>query len=366
MSASLATQGGGLVEGFAVEDIHALLRQASRRSSSINDQTRNRMNRISKPSSTGNSPRNPTARRSTLAAGYGQQFNLARQAHPSLETTEYMTDGDSGSKVRPTSWHPPSIQPKPVSLAPAAPTDYFPQTSMSTYTFPTGAFVTTQVNGLITPLSQPCCGDPLNSETFSGLDEDPYAYLDEFRGPSEPEWPSYTYSWDSACHSHRESHMHMSPGAESSEPFKSKMNTTLPSPESLPTQGTSTVDSSDPILTKIESTTEDLVGMGLYDPPSDYATTVFSGSLLGEGRSGKGLKLEETFEPSAVDEDEDEDEEEDAPGEEDILVEEDAKVSSHETRTTSSLPNETRVGNSFVPHQGPNMISSNPSITGWI
>jgi len=74
-----------------------------------------------------------------------------------------------------------------------------------------------------------------------------------------------------------------------------------------------------------ESDGEILYGMGLYDTPERdsavdfHRSTVFS--LLGSSatqpeKTGKGLKLEDAWEPPASDdEDEDEDEEEDAEGE---------------------------------------------------
>ncbi|KAF4452010.1 hypothetical protein F53441_5083 [Fusarium austroafricanum] len=106
-------------------------------------------------------------------------------------------------------------------------------------------------------------------------------------------------------------------------------STTPPTPETLPqTQLSQPAVSEDPDYQALEDATEEdgeiLVGMGLYDTPEkynedpqldNYRSTV--SSLLGSSfRSheprGKGLKLEETWEPPKSDEeDEGEDEEDD-------------------------------------------------------
>ncbi|KAG7419024.1 hypothetical protein LZL87_000628 [Fusarium oxysporum] len=106
-------------------------------------------------------------------------------------------------------------------------------------------------------------------------------------------------------------------------------STTPPTPETLPqTQLSQPAVSEDPHYQALEDAAEEdseiLVGMGLYDTPekynedpqlNNYRSTV--SSLLGSSfrthePQGKGLKLEETWEPPKSDEeDEDDDEDED-------------------------------------------------------
>ena len=143
-------------------------------------------------------------------------------------------------------------------------------------------------------------------ETFSGLDEDPYAYLDEFRGDYTPAWSAYSQLPDAPDLSNDNAIVNIPADAQSSLPLlKPKMATAPSSPDFLPIQGSSLMEygNDEPsLLSKIDSTANDLVGMGLYDPPSPCTGTLFSGSFGGES-IGKGLKLEETFEPSIVDDD---------------------------------------------------------------
>lgn len=105
-------------------------------------------------------------------------------------------------------------------------------------------------------------------------------------------------------------------------------STTPPTPETLPqTQLSQPAVSEDPHYQALEDAAEEdgeiLVGMGLYDTPekynedpqlNNYRSTVSSllGSSFGAHEpQGKGLKLEETWEPPKSDEeDEDEDDEE--------------------------------------------------------
>lgn len=220
---------------------------------------------------------------------------------------ELLSTGNMTFKARPISWHPSSMPQGPVDSPGAYPT----QQPTSTCNFPPGSFTTTQVNGLITPLSQPCFDDPFNAEHFTGLDEDPYAYLDEFRGDATPAWSTYSYFPDPAGLPNDNNVVNSVAHDYSSPPnLKPQLDTAPSSPNFLPTQGLSQFEhrKDEPtLLSKIDSTANDLVGMGLYDPPSPCTGTLFSGSL-GGGSIGKGLKLEETFEPSTVqDDDDDED-----------------------------------------------------------
>lgn len=69
-------------------------------------------------------------------------------------------------------------------------------------------------------------------------------------------------------------------------------------------QPASEPDTQDHSLNRQKS--KELIGMGLYDPP-DNSTSLLAGGLLS---TGKGLKLEETWQPPADDDDEDDEPEE--------------------------------------------------------
>lgn len=111
-------------------------------------------------------------------------------------------------------------------------------------------------------------------------------------------------------------------------------STTPPTPETLPqSQLSQPVVSEDIQYQALDDASEEegeiLVGMGLYDAPekfnedpqlNNYRSTVSSllgSSFRGCEPSGKGLKLEETWEPPKSDDEEDDDDEEEEEEEED-------------------------------------------------
>lgn len=271
---------------------------------------RRRSHRVSKPSSTGNSPRKKAGRRSTLAAGMSQpKIVMDHGSFADSRAVDVGTGGDLTitSRTRPTSWHPSSCLGTATTAFPTT-TPYYRDGEVSDYPFPSMSFSTAMVNGLVTPLSQPCYNEPPIQESLTALDNsqpypDPYAFLDEFRADPDPNWAMYSplsTPFDGPYYGHN------SYGAQQLQTHtfpQPSENTAPPSPDFLPIQGTANDTNDDepsPLLSKIASATEELVGMGLYDPPSQSFGLPYRGKL---GSIGKGLKLEETFEPSTDDED---------------------------------------------------------------
>ena len=190
---------------------------------------------------------------------------------------------------------------------------------------------TTEVNGLVTPISYPNPGEPFIYENFTPLEELPpqgfnlrYGDLNEFgvdRGffwtpGSEKGQPSFecsnNFGYVPGIYNHQ------------SVGFNPVSNATTapPTPDFLPIQNFSPSSAIAGMTTSAPNPdATELVGMGLYDPPSPpQAATVLNGAILAlpiRTGAGKGLKLEETFQPSTAEEEDDDDEEEEEEDEED-------------------------------------------------
>ncbi|KKY27920.1 hypothetical protein UCRPC4_g00764 [Phaeomoniella chlamydospora] len=188
---------------------------------------------------------------------------------------------------------------------------YFPDTNRPNYLLTPYSFTTAQVHGLITPISQPCYGEPFNHEALSTLDDpvcpypDPYAFLDEFRAETNPEYsaaysPSSTAPYPTVSYSPFETsnqHQH------DQQTYTSQQFATTAPPSPSQEDNDSNNKSSPVAHVSKVATAEELVGMGIYDPPTPAAASYLFG---GQGQyTGKGLKLEETFEPSLIEDDED-------------------------------------------------------------
>lgn len=106
------------------------------------------------------------------------------------------------------------------------------------------------------------------------------------------------------------------------------IDTAPPSPSLLPIQNFDNDGSTSPfVLGSPRMDREELVGMGLYDRPQDVqSSTLFSGGSTSMAALtagiGKGLKLEESFEPppATVEDEEDEDETEEQEEAEDLTA----------------------------------------------
>jgi len=199
-------------------------------------------------------------------------------------------------------------------------------------TLPPGTFMTTTVNGLVTPLSYPYSGEePIPQDELSSLDDahpyaqfdlnSQYAYLNEFSAGHTPTWEPYG---PQQMGSSRPS---ISFGHDSYYQNGSSFVTTAPpTPDFLPIQHFSSRHQDSELNSyalRSKPSGDELVGMGLYDAPE--ALDLGDGALWGKTYlesfdgtepspvgGGKGLKLEETFQPSmeAADENLSEDEEE--------------------------------------------------------
>ena len=180
-------------------------------------------------------------------------------------------------------------------------------------------FTTTQVNGLITPLTQASSGESCYNETFTPLDEMQLQCIDNTY--PFPDQTGYNPSWipqnnpaqhDPARQPSMYSGTHMMhrqmPFTYVSAP-DTYTGTAPPTPDFLPTSTYGYGGEEGPQITR-EPDGEVLVGMGLYDAPSSPNSNALSGGQIAlphRTSAGKGLKLEETFQPSTEEESEDDD-----------------------------------------------------------
>jgi hypothetical protein len=188
--------------------------------------------------------------------------------------------------------------------------------------FLTNPFATAKVNGLITPLTQPSSGASCYNETFTPLEE--MQMQGSENQYSAYEQAGYGRQWapqqqDNRQHPPQQSYFgKTSFSTDRSSPFAytsaqdAYVGTAPSTPNLFPASNSSAAgDSEAPISSNQDDKV--LVGMGLYDAPPPVQRTHFSGdrfSLPHRGSAGKGLKLEETFEPSNEDDGDDEGSEE--------------------------------------------------------
>jgi hypothetical protein len=262
--------------------------------------------KVVKQSSRGNSPKNLTRRRTTAS-----HSTTKHRAAWKGSAWSCSVPGANGSNLaattRPISWHPNSANPMPVNdwtFPHQFPDSAYPSHCMN------NSFTTAQVNGLITPLTQPSSAESCCNEAFTPLDELRMPSLDNaccfpeqadddrFRPPQHN--PTMHYSTN-------QPHMYRQTCTTDLQiPFAYPSaddvhrGTAPPTPDFFPASKHQVVEEGKEAALP-ESEDEVLVGMGLYDAPSPPSSTVLQGSqlLLPHRRSaGKGLKLEETFQPS--------------------------------------------------------------------
>ncbi len=193
----------------------------------------------------------------------------------------------------------------------------FPDSTYSSY-FP-HSFTTTEVNGLVTPLTQPSSAESCYQEAFTPLEEMQFQNLDNtYSFPSQAGqdtfWPSQQAL---ALHYpvHQPSGYQQSLPSDLEIPFTYtsapglNIGTAPPTPDLVAISNDALVEGGRP-LALTQSEDEVLVGMGLYDAPSPSNVPVsYQRQMVLPHREsvGKGLKLEETFNPSNEDASEDED-----------------------------------------------------------
>jgi hypothetical protein len=175
-------------------------------------------------------------------------------------------------------------------------------------------FTTAEVNGLITPLTQPSSTGSCYQEGFKPLEEIQRQNLDttyaSFSGQTGHNlfWPSQHnlvphYPVNQAP-SYQISHsaVQETPFTYTSAPDM-YTGTAPPTPDLLATPRIANVKGQDSLAAG-QTDDEVLVGMGLYDAPSmPHPASLPGGQIVlpYRGSAGKGLKLEETFQPSNED-----------------------------------------------------------------
>ncbi|KZL71725.1 hypothetical protein CT0861_12014 [Colletotrichum tofieldiae] len=316
--------------------------QASRRLSRGSSGQRNgNAMRVAKPTSANNSPRSSSAmqaRRRTIV----NEGSLARRRQQPIDHVAMPEYGSHSRPSRPLSWHPstfPTQQHKMPVAQHMASYPFPPATSAydadSYHVYqqfpptPAAYSCTTSPVASFSPLSLPFgtydSSAYLPVEGWNAPQQEPPAYVSsETTGYAEP-FPALPTTLPDLTPSSTSTHWH-------SYPMDGFPSTSPPTPETLPQaqQAQPIVPNEDTIpyqpLDEPEEEGEILVGMGLYDAPDKYdqdpqldASRSAMSSLLGapyrpqEG-TGKGLKLEESWQPPESSDDEDADQD-DADGE---------------------------------------------------
>jgi hypothetical protein len=322
--------------------------------------------RIVKPNSASNSPRGSAGlgrRRTVMTDGaYRRRLAMIDQnvaaggytPNEGLQLPAYTT--------RPVSWHPSShLAPQPnyqgaypvpapelnhqfqIYDLPPTPAVYSGYTSPSS-TFSPLSLPYTGYEQAEQQTSYPNQSNSFQSSTNYNINQTPY-----LEQPAQNFVPQSTSNMDSSMYSHFDWNNFAANGFENS-------STAPPTPENfLPIQHpepTFPAEESIPYHPLSDSDDgEELIGMGLYDTPEpakapssdpqlDNYRTLMMSHLLGAGRrvepTGKGLKLEETWNPPpSDDEDEDDDDEQDGEGESD---DEDTTEQTASIATTTSEP----------------------------
>ncbi|KIW21440.1 hypothetical protein PV08_02020 [Exophiala spinifera] len=241
-----------------------------------------RPNRVVKPSSRNSSPRNSGRRKTTTGATLSSR---TRSLVDHLRSRSQQQPDFDNSRSRPVSWH----------------TTYdglhIPFDSCTPeYDSSAWDFTTTQVNGLVTPISHPVMNEPQIQELMTPLDEVNAANIvighgsqhclnQVWHDDKHSKFDRYTFApFDSSLYSSQPA---MVSGVATAPPSPS-----YPSASEINVQDLS-LDSSDG---KAQDNREELVGMGLYDSPAQVqSSSLLLGNFAGSGQTS--LKLAESFEP---------------------------------------------------------------------
>lgn len=307
--------------------------------------------RIIKPNSASNSPRGSMGlgRRRTVMNDGAYRRRLVMLDQSSVAASGVMLN--DGLQVpsrsnRPVSWHPGNhLAPQPVyqSTFPIATPDMntqyqyfdFPPTpaAYSGYTSPASTF---------SPLSMPYNGYEQQmypyQETTTSIPSESYTINHQFvvEQPAQSFVPQPTPNQDPSMYSHFDWNNFAANGFENS-------TTAPPTPENfLPIQHpepTFPAEETIPYhpLSDDDDGEEELIGMGLYDSPEPAKTpssdpqlnnyrAMMMSSLFGTATrrvepTGKGLKLEETWNPPPSDDEDEDDEDQDGEGDDEDEVE---------------------------------------------
>jgi len=307
--------------------------------------------RIAKPNSASNSPRGSMGlgrRRTVMNDGaYRRRLAMLEQQNAMVAGGFISNDGLQipTRSARPMSWHPASHlapQPSYQQAYPIQTPEY--HHNMQTFDIPPTPAVYSgyaSPDSTFSPLSMPFTGyeqpqcsyqgsfSTLQSQSQYSINQP--SFITQQTQPIVPQ----TTNTDPTMYSHFDWNNFATNGFESS-------STAPPTPENfLPIQHPEPAFSAEEAipyepLEDSESGGEELIGMGLYDSPDPVKTSsldpqldnyrvLMMSHLLGSGHrktesTGKGLKLEETWEPPASD-DEADDEEQDGEGEDEDIEE---------------------------------------------
>ncbi|KAL4943584.1 hypothetical protein BDV06DRAFT_132582 [Aspergillus oleicola] len=274
--------------------------------------------RIVKPRSTGNSPSAAGRRRTTTMHSSPMYRQVPNQDYQTPLNAALLASAIRGGRSsRPVSWHPASGQPDysvpqylpsntPVNSLPVTQDCFQPQQM-------TGAF--DNIQSFIPPDNSniqqelPLSGTghylPTPDSTWQASNLQPDGTFWDGSGQGLPSYISNDWPFDMVSMNQSVPSVGVAPSNYGSVSSPGRM-TEPATPDFLPIQKFG--DDADPSMTKLEKPdqADELIGMGLYNNPD----TLSDGSLYGP--NGKGLKLEETFTPSAGnDDDEDDADEED-------------------------------------------------------
>jgi len=286
----------------------------------------------------------------------------------SLPVNDY---ADPTRSSRPVSWHPSTHLPPPqAQLQP-----------QSQYFLPMGQYRETELYSYQhfppTPATYSCDTSPSTafsplSLPYNGFDAVQYGTLEGWPMPPQST-PSYVSSSDSSSgfsdpfpplQSSGDAGLTMSAMEWNSFVMQGFNSTSPPTPEAMaPTQQTQRAIPSEACieyqpLEEPEEEGEILVGMGLYDTPGKYdsdphldhyrSTTsqLLGTTYRGQEPTGKGLKLEESWQPPEEEEDADEEGEDDAEGDDQDAEEKSDKV--HQTAPTQVATTATAAGGNWI------------------
>ncbi|KAL4968913.1 uncharacterized protein BDV14DRAFT_166965 [Aspergillus stella-maris] len=306
--------------------------------------------RIVKPRSTGNSPSAAGRRRTTTMHSSPMYQQVTNQDYQTPLNAALLASAIRGGRsARPVSWHPASRQPDY-----SVPSQYYPSAFNALST--TQGFQPQAMTGGFDGNMQPY----IPTDNSNIQQELPLSGTENFLPTQDSSWqtgnlqPDETF-WDATA-PELPSYV---PMVSNDWPFDMmSINQSVPSVENPPSNygsvsspGRMTEPATPDFLpiqqlgdeadTKLEKPDQEdeLVGMGLYNNPD----TLSDGSLYGP--NGKGLKLEETFTPSAGNDDDEEDaEDEEEPAEQPSQTQQ--HTTSHRSKQ-SQKPAESMMQKSF-------------------
>lgn len=315
----------------------------------ISNFSRTSPSRVTKPSSAGNSPRSTLRRRTTVTHGSIPYRSMLS------ERNQYPVDAallaaSLQQRSRPLSWHPSSRytrypsttrvhHPPSVSNNMSAQSQVKPLSAASMY-------------GLVTPFSYYAPGDSsLNGYLTSAVDQpyggsalsqtlqhtepdlmqmDPVFWLEDVANvPYIPQQETQYWPEEASAVTQLLPTNQVSWSSQDSLPSPEDISAPA-TPDIIPAREHTKEPDHSTKVQKPPSQNEELVGVGLYDEPDglvSLGSTLLGGIHDYQEPIGKGLKLEETFSPAPVDEEngdsdgDDEDAEDDSNEEEDALSE---------------------------------------------